>query len=77
MHDEQMREDVLAILWRVHAHQDTPHEYWCNTCGIGIETFADWQANDGECGSCQDWWAANSPDSAAAIRALTMENNND
>jgi hypothetical protein len=34
------------------------HEYWCGTCGIGIEKFTDWNENGGDCLECALWWSA-------------------
>jgi hypothetical protein len=36
-------------------------EYWCGTCGITIETFAEWNANHGDCLGCREWWDAQGP----------------
>lgn len=57
-------------------------EYWCGTCGIGIESFADWNANGGDCPNCREWWDEQGPNIArlsevAALLETMVERTDD
>jgi hypothetical protein len=82
MHDELMREAVLAILWRVHAGQDTPGDaldaaiaaLWQMFRERHIAAVRSERLEEPQLGTSDEAYMQALDDAEAAIRALTMEN---